>query len=114
MSKRDIPYFCIANTSNIMTGGRITHETKARSIGVMSEGVLSCRCKRRAVIRGTTYNLSNSRWHYAELPGTGRIQKNTGRSSCANKMLISLDFMKNLTIEMYSRHANSAEDIIQV
>ena len=38
VSKRDILYFCIANTSNVMTGGGITHEPKARTIRVMSEG----------------------------------------------------------------------------
>ena len=29
-------------------------------------------------------------------------------------MLISLDFMKNLTTDMHKGHANSAEDIIQI
>ena len=36
--KRDIPYFYIANTKSVMTGGGITHEETAKSIGMMSEG----------------------------------------------------------------------------
>ena len=38
VSKRDILHFCIANTSNVMTGGGITHEPKARTIRVISKG----------------------------------------------------------------------------
>ena len=64
------------------------------------------------MIRGTAYNLSNGCWHYAERPGTDGISKNMETSSCANKKLISRDFMKNLTIDMYNWRANSAEDII--
>ena len=36
--KRNIPYIYIANIRSVMTGGRITHEETAKSIGVMSEG----------------------------------------------------------------------------
>ena len=38
MPKRDIPYFYIANTWSVMTGGGITHEETTRSIGMMSDG----------------------------------------------------------------------------
>ena len=40
LSKRGIPCFFIASTNSVMKGGGITHETKARTIGVISEGGL--------------------------------------------------------------------------
>ena len=102
-------------TSSVMAGGGITHESKARTIGVMSEGGLRSRCMRRAVIRGTAFNLSNGRWGYAERPGTDGTSlssKQGETSESANKTLISLELAMNLIMDIYNGHGNSAEDII--
>ena len=102
-------------TCSVMTGGGITHETKARTVGVMSEESIGSRCMRRAVISGTAYNLSSGRWGYAERPGTDGTSfssKQGETSESANKTLISVELAKNLIMDMYNGHVNSAEDIM--
>ena len=77
----------ISTTGSVMTIGRITHETKARAIGVMSEG-------------GPKQSLH------------AKSTKISTKSKSVNKTLFSLEFVKNLIMDIYNRHVNSAEDIV--
>ena len=77
--------------------------------------VLGSHCMRRAVIRGTAYNLSNGRSRYAERPGTEQTSVSSKQAQTiwsANKTLIYLELVNNLIMDISNGHGNSAEDII--